>query len=135
MDFLAIRPISSWMKVDPIWLVVDHAPTILAAHVPQSMVEVRQGVTMLSVSIWQHLPLLLLPSSDVRVKEPMASQNRSHASHSKRSDEPVVVRRRIASPSMQPLLVEEIRDGWIGLILQEHRVSHAEGEGGKRPGL
>merc|ERR1712151_464333 len=72
MDLLPVRAVAERVKVAPIGLVVDHAPLVLAGHVAQAVVEVRETVRPLPVAVWQRLAHLLTAPVDVRIEEPLA---------------------------------------------------------------
>mmetsp|Transcript_30713 Transcript_30713/g.69984 ORF Transcript_30713/g.69984 Transcript_30713/m.69984 type:complete len:212 (+) Transcript_30713:58-693(+) len=131
VDRLPVGAVAEGVVVGPVRLVVDHAPLVLRDHVAQAMVVEGQRVRPLPVAVRERLPHLLVASVEVRVEEPMASEDPDHGAHCHGGDPPVVVGGRIADPRMQPLLVEEVRDGRVGLVLQEQGVALAEGEGGE----
>jgi len=125
----SVWAIPKGMVVVPIRLVVYHTPLVCGRNVAQSVVVERNGIRPLPVPVWHRLPFLLFSSINVRVEEPVACQYTDHRSHCKRCHPPVVVRRTIPYPSMEPLFIEEICNCWICLVFEEDRVSLAEAEG------
>mmetsp|Transcript_101157 Transcript_101157/g.257307 ORF Transcript_101157/g.257307 Transcript_101157/m.257307 type:complete len:226 (+) Transcript_101157:72-749(+) len=132
VDCLAVGAVADGVEVRPIRLIVDHAPPVLGRQVPHPVVEVGQGVGPLPVAVGHRLAVLLLPPVQIRVEEPMASQDADHQAHGNGGDPPIVVGRHVGGPVVDPLLEEVIRNRGVSLILQQHGVAHAHGEVGPR---
>mmetsp|Transcript_37534 Transcript_37534/g.82321 ORF Transcript_37534/g.82321 Transcript_37534/m.82321 type:complete len:268 (-) Transcript_37534:7-810(-) len=132
---LPVWPVAERVVVSVVWFIVYHAPLVRCDAVAQAMVEVGQRVGPLAVTVWQLLLVFLLTAVDVRVEKPVPVQDPESRPSCEGRHPPVVVRRYVADPCVQKLLVEVIRNRWIGLILQENRVTLAEGKGRPIPGL
>jgi len=128
VDWLAIWAVAERMDVRPIWLVVYHAPLVLSHTVPHSVIEIWKSIGVLAVAVLHRLLALLTTTIEIWVEEPMPRKNPNHRSHGRCSDPPIVVRRRVAKPSMHHLFIVVVGNDWVRHVLQEDRVTHAPGE-------
>jgi len=128
VDGLAIWSVAERVLICPIGLIVDQTPTVLRAHVAKSMVVVWQRIGILSVAIRHWLFRLLTTTIKVRIEKPMARQDSNHQTHSHGRHPPIIVGRRVSKPSVEHLLVEEIRDCGICLVLQQDCVTLTKGK-------
>lgn len=122
-------PVAKRMLINPVRLIVNHRPAILARDVSEPVIEEWKSVAELTMPIRERLLGFLLTPVDVRIEEHVARGDAKSQAHSGRRDEPIIVGRHVVAPCSNAFLEEVICQSGICLKFEEHSVTLTEGEG------